>query len=146
MSALNTVTSDGSKSATGSSGLTGPYNDELSLVSGKRKQAESEDDEINTMKDQHKHQKSDSSSVACRNAEAGTQLSRSVNNLSAAMSKPIVTTEDLTHVDEIICILQDKTLLPPDLKGKLFHLASSALSCILEGILEDAGITIPDDY
>ncbi|KAJ7652961.1 hypothetical protein B0H17DRAFT_1214833 [Mycena rosella] len=130
-------------------------------------ESDDDDDEVPANTDRRKRQKSDSSNssgVARRNAEAGTQLSRSVDNLSA-MSKPIVTPEDLSHVDEVICILQDKTLLPPDPRRKLFRLVSSALSLaralarvfvleqdfvrrkgILEGILEDKTITVPDDY
>ncbi|KAJ6620523.1 hypothetical protein B0H10DRAFT_1946063 [Mycena sp. CBHHK59/15] len=155
--------------AAGSNSLTGLYNDELSVssvkASKKHKCAKSNGNESETSKDKHKHQKSDSSSVSRCNAEARTQLSHSVNNLSATMGKPIITTEDVSHVDEVIHILQDKALLPSDPKGKFFHLISSALSrepalgqifileedhirCkgMLEGILEDAGIEVPDDY
>ncbi|KAJ7288900.1 hypothetical protein C8J57DRAFT_1495160 [Mycena rebaudengoi] len=72
---------------------------------------------------------------------------------------------NLSHVDNIIDILRDKTLLPPDPKGKLFRIVSSELSRnpglarvfileddhvrrrgLLEGILEDANIEIPEDY
>ncbi|KAJ7232268.1 hypothetical protein C8J57DRAFT_1383955 [Mycena rebaudengoi] len=151
-------------------GIPGPYDDELLLVSppkasGRRQRAESDDDENENTQKPRKRQKSDPSATARRNAEAGSQLSHSVDNLSAAMSKPIVTTEDLSHVDQIIDILRDKSLLPPDPKGKLFRLVSASLSRdpasarifiletdvvrrkgILEGIMEDAGIEIPPDY
>ncbi|KAJ7731926.1 hypothetical protein DFH07DRAFT_968592 [Mycena maculata] len=125
------------------SGIGEPYDDELSLspkrASLKCKRAESDNKTKISPKESRKRQKSDSSSVARRNAEAGTQLSRS--------------------------ILKDKTLLPPDPKGKLFRCVSSALGrepalahifileedrdrCkgILEGILEEAGFNIPMDY
>ncbi|KAJ7368632.1 hypothetical protein DFH08DRAFT_982854 [Mycena albidolilacea] len=114
----------------------------------------------------HKHQKSDSStcSTARCNAEAGSQLMKSVETLSAAMGKPIVTLEYLSHVDKVIDILKDKNLLPPDPKGRLFRTVCQKLSgdlglacCLiikedytrrkglLEGILEDAGVILPDD-
>ncbi|KAF8155045.1 hypothetical protein K438DRAFT_1777924 [Mycena galopus ATCC 62051] len=91
-------------------------------VSRKRVRAISDDDGDNddSTKD-HKRQKSDSStrsSTARRNAEAGG--ARSVETLSAAMNKPIVTSEDLSHVDKVIEILQDKTLLSPDHRGHFF--------------------------
>ncbi|KAJ7233255.1 hypothetical protein C8J57DRAFT_1250109 [Mycena rebaudengoi] len=140
--------------------------DKRTKGTGKRQRAVSEDsDNGDRTKGSRKRQKSDPTSIARRNAEAGTQLSRSVDNLSAAMLKPIVTTEDLSHVDNIIYILRDKTLLPPDPKGKLFRIVSSELSRnpglarvfileddhvrrrgLLEGILEDANIEIPEDY
>ncbi|KAJ7235953.1 hypothetical protein C8J57DRAFT_1530372 [Mycena rebaudengoi] len=140
--------------------------DKRTKGTGKRQRAVSEDsDNGDRTKGSRKRQKSDPTSIARRNAEAGTQLSRSVDNLSAAMLKPIVTTEDLSHVDNIIDILRDKTLLPPDPKGKLFRIVSSELSRnpglarvfileddhvrrrgLLEGILEDANIEIPEDY
>ncbi|KAJ7831345.1 hypothetical protein B0H14DRAFT_2805095 [Mycena olivaceomarginata] len=111
--------------------------------------------------------KSDSSSrsgTVRRNAEAGTQIARSVDALSDVLAKPVVTAKDMTHIDKVIEILKDKTLLPPDPRGRYFCLvsrelaASPALSCVLiieedhtrrkallEGILEDAGIVIPTD-
>lgn len=104
-------------------------------------------------------------SVARRNAEAGSQIARSVDNLSAAMLKPIVTSEDFSHVDDVMRILADPTLLPPDPRGKIFRVVSSALTRsptqarifistedpvrrqgIIAGILEEAGIEVPDDY
>ncbi|KAJ7798975.1 hypothetical protein B0H14DRAFT_2904603 [Mycena olivaceomarginata] len=94
----------------------------------------------------------------------GTQIARSVDALSDVLAKPVVTAEDMTHVDKVIEILKDKTLLPPDPRGRYFRLvsrelaASPALSrvliveedhtrrkALLEGILEDAGIVIPTD-
>ncbi|KAJ7264133.1 hypothetical protein C8J57DRAFT_1230615 [Mycena rebaudengoi] len=140
--------------------------DKRTKGTGKRQRAVSEvSDNGDCTKGSRKRQKSDPTSIARRNAEAGTQLSRSVDNLSAAMLKPIVTTEDLSHVDNIIDILRDKTLLPPDPKGKLFRIVSSELSRntglarvfileddhvrrqgLLEGILEDANIEIPEHY
>ncbi|KAJ7724974.1 hypothetical protein B0H14DRAFT_3620912 [Mycena olivaceomarginata] len=134
---------------------------------GKRERAISDDDDDDTPQPRlHKRQKSDSStrSTARRNAEAGSQLAKSVETLSAAMGKPIVTSEDLSHVDKVIDILKDKNLLPPDPKGRLFRIVCQKLSgdpslarCLiieedytrrkglLEGILEDAGIILPDD-
>ncbi|KAJ7753039.1 hypothetical protein B0H14DRAFT_2980066, partial [Mycena olivaceomarginata] len=75
--------------------------------------------------------KSDSSSrsgTARRNAEAGTQIARSVDALSDVLAKPVVTTEDMTHVDKVIEILKDKTLLPPDPRGRYFRLVSRELA------------------
>ncbi|KAJ7790969.1 hypothetical protein B0H14DRAFT_3501075 [Mycena olivaceomarginata] len=104
------------------------------------------------------------SGTARRNAEAGTQIARSVDTLSKVLAKPVVTAEDMSHVDRVIEILKDKLLLPPDPRGRYFRLVSRelagnpALSRILiveddhtrrkgliEGILEDAGIVIPID-
>ncbi|KAJ7913224.1 hypothetical protein B0H13DRAFT_2326488 [Mycena leptocephala] len=156
---------------TGMGAVAGPYNDELVVspvkVLNKRQRAESDNNDASSSKGKRECQtsRSSSSSVACRNAEAGSQISCSLDSLSATMEKPIITTEDLTHVDQIIEILQDKTLLPPNPKGKLFRLVSSALSrdkglarifvkeedvvrCkgIIEGILEEAGVDVPEDY
>ncbi|KAJ7816566.1 hypothetical protein B0H14DRAFT_3148567 [Mycena olivaceomarginata] len=132
----------------------------------KRERAISDDDDDTPQPRLHKRQKSDSStrSTARRNAEAGSQLAKSVETLSAAMGKPIITSEDLSHVDKVIDILKDKNLLPPDPKGQLFRIVCQKLSrdpglarCLiieedytrrkglLEGILEDAGIILPDD-
>jgi hypothetical protein len=136
------------------------------MASRKRARAVSKDDDDDSAKS-HKREKSDSSSrsgTARRNAEAGTQIARSVDTLSDVLAKPVVTAEDMTHVDKVIEILKDKTLLPPDPRGRYFRLvsrelaASPALSrvliveedhtrrkALLEGILEDAGIVIPTD-
>jgi hypothetical protein len=91
------------------------------------------------------------------NAKAGSQLTKSVETLSAAMGKPIITSED-----KVIDIL--KSLLLPDPRGQLFCIVCQKLSgdagltcCLiveedythrkglLEGILEDAGKVIPED-
>jgi hypothetical protein len=136
-------------------------------ASRKRERAISDDDDDDTPPARlHKRQKSDSSSrsTARRNAEAGSQLAKSVETLSAAMGKPIITSEDLSYVDKVIDILKDKSLLPPDPKGRLFRIVCQKLSgdaglarCLiveedytrrkglLEGILEDAGQIIPED-
>ncbi|KAJ7802355.1 hypothetical protein B0H14DRAFT_2614345 [Mycena olivaceomarginata] len=150
------------------------FDDELSMsnfhatksprekASRKRERAISDDDDDTPPARLHKHQKSDSStrSTARRNAEAG----KSVETLSAAMGKPIITSEDLSYVNKVIDILKDKSLLPPDPKGQLFRivcqklLGDAGLTCcliveedythrkgLLEGILEDAGQVIPED-
>jgi hypothetical protein len=109
-----------------------------------------------------KHQRSDSGGIARRNAEAGTQISRALDNLSSVMAQPLVTSEDLSYVNEVVNILKDPTLLPADPRGKLYRTVSAALSRdaalarvfileedrtrrigILEGILEDAGLLDP---
>ncbi|KAJ6450854.1 hypothetical protein C8R47DRAFT_1230045 [Mycena vitilis] len=163
------------EAASGSDKAVGSFDDELARSpvkpsnDRKRTRAESEDagnDDTDSTK-RRKREKSDTSSgsVARRNAEAGTQLSRSVDNLAASMAKPIVTMEDLSHVDDVVRILGDDSLLPPDPRGKLYRLVLSALSSnpalargfIIEerperrkgmviGILEDAGIQVPDDF
>ncbi|KAJ7896676.1 hypothetical protein B0H14DRAFT_3425464 [Mycena olivaceomarginata] len=88
----------------------------------------------------------------------------SVDTLSKVLAKPVITAEDMSHVDKVIEILKDKSLLPPDPQGRYFRLISQeltgnpALSHILiieddhtrlkgliKGILEDAGIVIPID-
>jgi hypothetical protein len=105
--------------------------------------------------------------VARRNAEAGSQLARSVDGLSAAMLKPIITTttNDLSHVDEVIGILADVALLPPDPDGELFDIVSASLTssqtqarifvlandpvrrkAIIKRILKQAGVNVPNDY
>ncbi|KAF7372233.1 hypothetical protein MVEN_00082800 [Mycena venus] len=150
------------------------YDDELRLspakLSSKRIRAESNDDDAPDAADpkgKRRHHKSDSSngSTARRNAEAGSQLARSVENLSAAILKPITTTEDMSHVDNIMQILDDSTLLPPDPRGRLFNIVVTALTsshtrarifilatdtsrrkAIIAGILEDARVEVPDDY
>jgi hypothetical protein len=134
-------------------------------ASRKREHAISEDEDENTRS--HKRDKSDSSSrsgTARRNAEAGTQIARSVNTLSKVLTKPVVTAEDMSHVNKVVEILKDKSLLPPDPRGRYFRLVSRELAgnpalsriliveddhtCrkgLLEGILEDAGVIIPID-
>ncbi|KAJ7076132.1 hypothetical protein C8R43DRAFT_1115793 [Mycena crocata] len=186
MAALDTTTNDCDEDSGSSANnsLTVPYADELSMgcsplcycvvlficiqspvKTAKRHERAESEDETDVSNEHRKHKKSDSPSIMCRNAEAGSQLSHSIDNLSAAMGKPIVTAEDLGHINEIVRILKDKTLLPPDPKGKLFRLVSGTLSrdaalarvfileedpvrCkgMLEGILEEAGVVVPDDF
>ncbi|KAJ7887048.1 hypothetical protein B0H14DRAFT_3127709 [Mycena olivaceomarginata] len=107
----------------------GNYDDELKVSpakpSSKCARAESEDDDTSSEsepKARCRRHKSDSSnsSVARRNAEAGSQIAQSVENLSAAMLKPIVTTEDVSYVDDVMHILENPTMLPPDPRGRLF--------------------------
>ncbi|KAJ7340554.1 hypothetical protein DFH08DRAFT_938508 [Mycena albidolilacea] len=143
------------------------FDDELSMSPREKASRNQLDDDDDTPPARlHKRQKSDSStrSTARRNAEAGSQLAKSVETLSAAMGKPIITSEDLSYVDKVIDILKDKSLLPPDPKGRLFRIVCQKLSgdtglarCLiveedytrrkglLEGILEDAGQIIPED-
>lgn len=138
----------------------------------KRTRAESDDDEPNDPADpkgKRRRVKSDSSTTSTRgrNADAASQLARSVDSLSAAMLKPIVTMQDISYVDNVMLVLNDPTanLLPPDPRGKLFNLVSKALTAsqtqarifilasdhsrrrgIIAGILEDAGVEVPDEY
>ncbi|KAF8142635.1 hypothetical protein K438DRAFT_1994725 [Mycena galopus ATCC 62051] len=140
--------------------------------SRKRTRSDSDDDEAADapdaadMKGKRKRNKLDSStSSARRNAEAGSQLARSVDNLSVAMLKPIVTTEDISFVNDVMRIPEDPTLLPHDPRGKLFNIISKALTSsptqacifilatndsrrkgIISSILEEAGVEVPDDY
>ncbi|KAJ7483107.1 hypothetical protein B0H11DRAFT_2279890 [Mycena galericulata] len=128
----------------------------------KRERAQTDDDASeneNNGKTALKRQRSDSGGIARRNAEAGTQISRALDNLSTVMAQPLVTSEDLSHVNEVVEILKDKTLLPDDPRGRLYRAVSTALSRdsalarvfileedrtrrigILEGILEDANL------
>ncbi|KAJ7839105.1 hypothetical protein B0H14DRAFT_3458867 [Mycena olivaceomarginata] len=161
---------DGGEDSAGAGGKgKGRFDDELTLsprtkASRKRARAISEDDDDDGARS-HKREKSDSSScsgTARRNAEAGTQIARSVDALSDVLTKPVVTAEDMSHVDKVVEILKDHTLLPPDPRGQYFRVvsrelaASPALSrilivekdhtrrkALLEGILEDAGIIVP---
>ncbi|KAJ7342513.1 hypothetical protein DFH08DRAFT_963257 [Mycena albidolilacea] len=151
----------------------GDYPDELTLSPAKpptkRTRTESDDDEPNDPADpkgKHRRVKSDSSTTSTcgRNADAASQLARSVDSLSAAMLKPIVTMQDILYVNNVMLVLNDPTanLLPPDPRGKLFNLVSKALTAsqtqawifilasdhsrrrgIIAGILEDAGV---DEY
>ncbi|KAJ7821006.1 hypothetical protein B0H14DRAFT_3471855 [Mycena olivaceomarginata] len=161
---------DGGEDSAGAGGKgKGRFDDELTLsprtkASRKRARAISEDNDDDGARS-HKREKSDSSSrsgTARRNTEAGTQIARSVDALSDVLAKPVITTEDMSHVDKVVEILKDHTLLPPDPRGQYFRVvsrelaASPALSrilivekdhtrrkALLEGILEDAGIIVP---
>ncbi|KAJ6450811.1 hypothetical protein C8R45DRAFT_1127537 [Mycena sanguinolenta] len=139
---LNVVGNDGGNvEANGGMGDSAvPYDNELvasppksTQPSRRRTRAESEDDDdVNPPKGRKRHKSdSSSSSVARTTAAAGSQLSRAVELLSEAMTKPVVTTttttEDLSHVDAILDILKDDTLLPPDPRGKIFCAVSQAL-------------------
>ncbi|KAJ6452098.1 hypothetical protein C8R45DRAFT_1113215 [Mycena sanguinolenta] len=108
------------------------YDDELSLSPAKpsKKRTHSESNKNNntnntiTPKGKHRRNKSDSGTGSVRrNGEAGSQLARSVDNLSAAMLKLIMTSKDLSYVDD-----DDPTLLPADPRGKLFNIVSAALT------------------
>ncbi|KAJ7202714.1 hypothetical protein C8J57DRAFT_1735608 [Mycena rebaudengoi] len=107
--------------------------------------------------------RSESGGKARRNAEAGTQISRALDNFATVMAQPLVTTEDLSHVNEIVEILKDKTLLPDDPRGRLYRAVAKVLSHdaaqarlfileddrtrrigMLEGILEEAGLLVQD--
>ncbi|KAJ6613724.1 hypothetical protein B0H10DRAFT_2436313 [Mycena sp. CBHHK59/15] len=142
----------------------GLYDDELTespaKLSTKQMRAETDDDAEDTSdtKGKRRRHKSDSS-------KAGSHIACSVDNLSAAMLKPIVTSEDISFVDDVMNILEDSTLLLPDPEGELFDIISTSLTsshtraCIFvlagtdtrrKGIikctLKDAGVTVPDDY
>ncbi|KAJ7498459.1 hypothetical protein B0H11DRAFT_1980370 [Mycena galericulata] len=145
----------------------GAFDDELgsvptSPVSKKRQRADTDDendDGASGGRQKVKRSRSESGGKARRNAEAGTQISRALENFATVMAQPLVTSEDLSHVNEIVAILKDKTLLPDDPRGKLFRTVSKVLSQdpaqarlfileddrtrrigMLEGILEDAGL------
>jgi hypothetical protein len=115
--------------------FTRPYHDTFSQsphtkASRKRTHAISEDEDDNSGRS-HRREKSDSSShsgIARRNAEAGTQIAHSVDALSDVLAKPVVTAEDMSHVDKVIKILKDKTLLPPDPHRQFFRLVSRELA------------------
>jgi hypothetical protein len=111
--------------------------------------------------------KSDSSSgsIVHRNTEAGSQLARSVDGLSAAMAKPIVTANNVSYVDNIMAILNDTNLLPPDPHSEAFNIVLTTLTsshacahifiltkddtrceAMLCNILQDTHFELPDDY
>jgi hypothetical protein len=115
----------------------------------------------NIPKNALKRRHSESGGVTRRNAEAGMRISRALENLSAVIAQPILTSEDLSHVNEVVEILKDASLLPDDPRGRLYRAVSTALSRdaalarvfileqdrtrrigILEGILEDAGLLV----
>jgi hypothetical protein len=130
--------------------------------------AESDDDDATDPEPKRPRVKSNSStgsSTAKRNAEAGSQIALSFNKLSDTMAKPIVTTTDVSYVDDMMRVLEDETLLPPDPRGKLFNIVSAYLTespvharlfvitqsaerCkgMIAGILEAAGVVLPEDY
>src|ERR1700761_1409202 len=71
---------------------------------------------------------SNSSSVARRNAEAGTQLARGLDKIGEGMGIPIVTKQDTTHIDEVMALLAaDATLLPDDPDGAFFAAVADKL-------------------
>ncbi|KAJ7747168.1 hypothetical protein DFH07DRAFT_961136 [Mycena maculata] len=176
MTELNIGENGAREGAFGGNDGTGAYDDELSQSPPKptqptrsRTRAVSEDEDDSDSPQARKRRKSDSSAgstgTAKRNAAAGSQLARSVDNLAASMGKPIVTSEDMSYVSEVIEILKDDSLLPPDPNGRLFRHVLKALTNdrplamgfiaeerhvrrkgVLAGILEDAGIQIPDDF
>ncbi|KAJ7686099.1 hypothetical protein B0H17DRAFT_1137132 [Mycena rosella] len=130
----------------------GAFEGELNVIvaSKKRERAptdnESENDGI--IKPLAKRQCSELGGSARRNAEVGTQISCALDKLSTIMVQPLVTSEDLSHVSEVVEILKDKILLPDDPRGKLYRTAwlfileedRTRRIGLLEGILEDAGL------
>ncbi|KAK7037088.1 Myb-DNA-bind-3 domain-containing protein, partial [Favolaschia claudopus] len=78
------------------------------------------DDELAQVRRYFKRGRTNSGN-ARRNAEAGSQIARSIDNLSAAVAQPIVTSEDPRYVDDVVRILQDKTLLPDNPRGRLYR-------------------------
>ncbi|KAJ7602756.1 hypothetical protein B0H17DRAFT_1154910 [Mycena rosella] len=114
----------------------GPFDDELGSVSPspkskKRQRANTDDENNDGMNNEHrkpKRQRSESGGTARRNAEAGTQILRALDNFATVMVQPLVTSEDLSHVKEVVEILKDKTLLPDDPRGKLYRAVSKVLS------------------
>ncbi|KAJ6545372.1 hypothetical protein B0H19DRAFT_1075700 [Mycena capillaripes] len=163
----NASTSD-NETLQASNPVAGPsrFDDELDVTSPpvshkaskNHKHAHSDDDASKNEKS-IKHQRSDSRGIACHNAEAGNRISCALKTISTVMAQPIVMSEDLSHINEIVEILKDTTLLPHDPRGKQYRTVSSALSCnttlarvcileqdrmcrigILEGILEDVGL------
>ncbi|KAJ7026447.1 hypothetical protein C8F04DRAFT_1190509 [Mycena alexandri] len=143
------------------------FDDELGPVppspkTKKRQRADTNDENDDGANDERrkpKRQRSESGGKVRGNAEAGSQISRALENFATVMAQPLVTTEDLSHVTEVVEILKDKTLLPDDLRGRFYRIVSKTLSHdaalarlfileddrtrrigILEGILEDAGV------
>ncbi|KAJ7187659.1 hypothetical protein GGX14DRAFT_580907 [Mycena pura] len=101
-----------------------PFDDELLPPPSRKRQrapSDSNDDEGPSQRDRSI---SGGSSVARRNAEAGTQLARSLDRIGDGMGTPIVTKQDTTHmshIDEVMELLAaDPTLLPEDPDGAFF--------------------------
>ncbi|KAK6974271.1 hypothetical protein R3P38DRAFT_3296773 [Favolaschia claudopus] len=129
--------------------------------SKRRERAISEDDTSDS-----ENQKASQPSVVVRTPAMPVAPQRQVakllvliDNLSAAVAQPIVTSEDPRYVDDVVRILQDKTLLPDNPRGRLYRTVSQATLCrccpgscfytrrrwfspdrIIDGILEDAGL------
>ncbi|KAJ7642902.1 hypothetical protein B0H17DRAFT_1216272 [Mycena rosella] len=168
---VNAASSSANNDASPTEGPSGEsmFDDELDIatsisppVSKKRERAQMDDDGSDTEnvgKRPLKRHRSESGGTARRNAEAGTQISRALDNLSNVMAQPLVTAEDLSHVADVVEILKDTTLLPSDPRGRLYRTVTTALSRaaalarvfileqdrtrrigLLEGILEDAGL------
>ncbi|KAJ7715345.1 hypothetical protein B0H16DRAFT_1477500 [Mycena metata] len=151
-------------------GGAGAFDDELEVVppspkAKKRVRADTDDENDDAATEGRGKSKRPckSGGKARRNAEAGSQILRALENFATVMAQPLVTTEDLSHVNEIVNILKDKSLLPDDPRGKFYRIVSKVLSHdpalarlfileedrtrrigMLEGILEDAGVVLPD--
>ncbi|KAJ7797025.1 hypothetical protein B0H14DRAFT_3494216 [Mycena olivaceomarginata] len=116
----------------------------------KRTRAESDDDDATEPKPKRPHVKSNSSTgsnTAKRNAQVGSQIALSFNKLSHTMAKPIVTTMDVSYVDDMMRVLEDENLLPPNPYGKLFNIVSAYLTeSPVRGPSLSAGVVLPEDY
>ncbi|KAK7021627.1 hypothetical protein R3P38DRAFT_3271393 [Favolaschia claudopus] len=126
----------------------GEFDDELAQIpkkpSKRRERAISEDDTSDS-----ENQKASQPSVVVRTPAMPV----------APQRQPIVTSEDPRYVDDVVRILQDKTLLPDNPRGRLYRTVSKQLCAdaalarvfileedgsrrigIIDGILEDAGL------
>ncbi|CAK5268226.1 unnamed protein product [Mycena citricolor] len=129
------------------------FDDELSIArsSGKCTCADTDDEEDDFL------------ATTSRRRRQSSQLdvAKSITALSIAIAKPM--SDDLSHVDQVMKILKDKTLLPPDPHGHFFAAATNALcrkpaiACaffieddpvcrrgIVTGLLLAAGISVPE--
>ncbi|KAJ7032221.1 hypothetical protein C8F04DRAFT_1185275 [Mycena alexandri] len=113
-----------------SGGGAGVFDDELGLVCHvhcvhpgppnpkTKKHVRADTDDENDERRKPKRQRSELGGKACCNAEAGLQISHALKNFAMFMAQPLVTTEDLSHVNKVVEILKDKTLLPDNPHGK----------------------------
>ncbi|KAJ7705890.1 hypothetical protein B0H14DRAFT_3526201 [Mycena olivaceomarginata] len=95
-----------------------------------------------------KSNSSSSSSTATRNAEADSQIALSFNKLSDTMAKPIITTTDVSYVDDMICLFNIVSLTESPIWAHLFVITQSTEHCkgMIAGVLEADGIVLPEDY
>ncbi|KAJ7204332.1 hypothetical protein GGX14DRAFT_398186 [Mycena pura] len=113
-----------------------PSSDDELILSPKRKHgrvcAESDDDTTDASQVKRcRRSKPDTSSSGKRNADTGFALSTSFNKLPEALTQTqtVMTAADVSHVDDVIKILDDNpTLLPPDPDGELYDIVARSLS------------------
>ncbi|KAJ7214888.1 hypothetical protein GGX14DRAFT_609652 [Mycena pura] len=131
----------------------------------KRARADSDDDATESTTRAHRRRSSKSDSGK-RNADAGFALANGLENLSEAVKQPIKTAEDISHVDDVVKVLEaDATLLPPDPLGDLYDKVLEKLTdtpiaarrfiqtsdplrrrAAIRRILIEAGFDIPADF